>query len=54
MKKLTTKGQGTTEYIVILAIVILIALVLLKGNLMSYLSGGVSNVGNSINSATAV
>jgi hypothetical protein len=49
--KISNKGQGTTEYIVILAIVVAIAYVLINTNLKSYLSSGISNIGSSITNA---
>jgi len=47
------KGQGTTEYIVILAIVVGIAVILLKSNLGSYLTNAINSIGGQINSAVA-
>jgi len=42
------KGQGTTEYIVILAIVVAIAIAVIKTNLMQSLNQKVSAVAASV------
>jgi hypothetical protein len=53
MQKINTKGQGTTEYIVILAIVVGIALLLLNTNLKGYLTQAITNIGTSVTTATS-
>jgi len=46
------EGQGTTEYIVILAIVVFIAVAVVKTNLTKKLNDGVNSIGDSITTAT--
>ena len=45
------KGQGTTEYIVILGIVVAIAITVFWKQIGSVLSGKVSSIGQSISTA---
>ena len=45
-------GQGTTEYIVILGLVVGIAVLVIKTGLQEKLSKGLSNIGTSVESAT--
>ena len=42
------KGQGTTEYIVILGIVVAIAMALVWGKLQGKLGEGVDKIGNAV------
>jgi hypothetical protein len=46
------KGQGTTEYIVVLGLVVGIAILVIKLGLASKLNQGLTNIGTSVNTAT--
>jgi hypothetical protein len=46
------KGQGTTEYIVILGIVVGIAMLVVYGRLQGKLQTGVDNIGTKVAAAT--
>jgi len=51
MKQINQRGQGATEYVVILAIIVVIAVTLLNGPFSSALKSQVSNIASMIGSA---
>ena len=50
MKRLNAKGQGTTEYIVILAIVVGIAIAVIMGPLKTAITSKLSEITSAIGS----
>jgi Flp pilus assembly pilin Flp len=51
MNRFNKKGQGATEYVVILAIIVVIAVTLLNGPFSSALKSQVSNIASMIGGA---
>jgi len=50
--RMNRKGQGTTEYIVILGIVVAIAVAVLYGKFQTTLQAGVDSIGQKVATAT--